>query len=601
MLPKSRFERMLDGAGDCSAGDVIVARGPVRKPSKTAKRTSGRSATRARPSAGADLIFHSGKVYRVDPRRSWAEAVAIKDGKIVRVGSDRAIQKLRGKETRLVDLGGRMMMPGLVDVHNHHTRGGQLDMFELAFPSSLSFDGILARVRASAAKIAQTEWISGGIWSSELVGRLSQPSARGELDAASLGRPVMLRDDSLHNRWVNSKALELMAVTAETPDPVDGEIVRDGDTGEAVGLLVEKASALAERALLQSIENPAGREIASTRRAVEILNSYGVTAYQDANTTLPMLRALKALDRKGQLNAWCVGSLPAFDTLTGTEVYGEALIAKRHQFRSAHVRPDFVKLFMDGVPMTRTAAMLDPYKADARGHVAVCRSYLPIPEVVRWISRAEELGLAVKVHCAGDAAVRDTLDAIEIVRDFRGPGPAHHIAHASFIDPADIPRFKRLNVVADLCPAIWFPCAITVANSAVIDSERANRYWPNRDLHQSGALLAAGSDWPVVGLPDPWFGLEGMVIRRNPKAGYRGALWAEQALDLATVIEIYTSNPAQAMGLGDITGSIEPGKSAELIVLDRNLFECAADDLADTKVLETYFEGRKVHERAPGA
>jgi predicted amidohydrolase YtcJ len=355
-----------------------VARGPARKPSKTAKRTSGRSATRARPSAGADLIFHSGKVYRVDPRRSWAEAVAIKDGKIVRVGSDRAIQKLRGKETRLVDLGGRMMMPGLVDVHNHHTRGGQLDMFELAFPSSLSFDGILARVRASAAKIAQTEWISGGIWSSELVGRLSQPSARAELDAASLGRPVMLRDDSLHNRWVNSKALELMAVTAETPDPVDGEIVRDGDTGEAVGLLVEKASALAERALLQSIENPAGREIASTRRAVEILNSYGVTAYQDANTTLPMLRALKALDRKGQLNAWCVGSLLAFDTLTGTEVYGEALIAKRHQFRSAHVRPDFVKLFMDGVPMTRTAAMLDPYKgrrARARGGLPFLPSY----------------------------------------------------------------------------------------------------------------------------------------------------------------------------------------------------------------------------------
>ena len=121
---------------------------------------------------------------------------------------------------------------------------------------------------------------------------------------------------------------------------------------------------------------------------------------------------------------------------------------------------------------------------------------------------------------------------------------------------------------------------------------------PNRDLHQSGALLAAGSDWPVVGLPDPWFGLEGS---RNPKAGYRGALWAEQALDLATVIEIYSRNPAQAMGLGDITGSIEPGKSADLIVLDRNLFECAADDLADTKVLETYFEGRKVHERAPGA
>ncbi len=571
---------------------------PAKKPSSRS-RTSGGSAKRAKPSAAADLIFHSGRIYQVDRRRSWAEAVAVKDGRIAAVGSGRAVERMRGSDTRLVDLQGRMMMPGLVDVHNHHTRGGQLDMFEVAFPASLSFDGILSLVRARAEKVAPHEWISGGIWSSELIGRVGQTSARAELDAASLGRPVMLRDDSLHNRWVNSKALELMGVTAGTPDPVDGEIVRDGGTGEAVGLLVEKASALAERVLAMSIENPAARDIASTRRAVEILNSYGVTAYQDANTTLPMLRALKALDRKGQLNAWCVGSLPAFDTLTGTEVYGEALIAKRNQYRSAHVRPDFVKLFMDGVPMTRTAAMLAPYRPDAQGRAVVCRSLLPIPEVVRWINRAEELGMAVKVHCAGDAAVRDILDAVEIVRDFRGPGPAHHIAHASFVDPADIPRFKRLNVVADLCPAIWFPCAITVANEAVIESERAGRYWPNHDLHQSGALLAAGSDWPVVGLPDPWFGLEGMVTRRNPKGAYPGALWAEQALDLATVIEIYTRNPARAMGLGDITGSIESGKSADLIVLDRNLFECAADELADTKVLETYFEGRKVHERAP--
>jgi predicted amidohydrolase YtcJ len=577
-----------------SRQEVNVVRSPAKKSIKA--KASARRAPPALASAGADLIFHSGRVYQVDRRRSWAEAVAVKDGKIIGVGSDRTIKKLRGNDTHLIDLEGRMMMPGLIDVHNHHTRGGQLDMFEVAFPTSLSFEDILGLVKARAEKIAPDEWIAGGIWSSELVGRLGEKSARAELDAASLGRPVMLRDDSLHNRWVNSRALELMGVAARTPDPVDGEIVRDG-SGEAVGLLVEKASALAERALLKSIKSPSERDIASTRRAVEILNSYGVTAYQDATTTLPILRALNALDRKGQLNAWAVTSLPAFDTLTGTEIYGEALLAKRKQFRSAHVRPDFVKLFMDGVPMTRTAAMLDPYKADAGGHSVVCHSYLPVPEVVRWIRRAEELGMAVKVHCAGDAAVRDILDAVEIVRDFRGPGPAHHIAHASFIHPDDVPRFKRLNVVADLCPAIWFPCAITVANEAVIESERANRYWPNRDLHEAGALMAAGSDWPVVGLPDPWFGLEGMVTRSNPKGTYPGALWPEQALDLATVIEIYTCNPAKAMGLGDITGSIESGKSADLIVLDRNLFDCAPNDLADTQVLETYFEGRKVYER----
>jgi len=566
-----------------------VARKQARKRPGSEKQSPG--------TIEADLILHSGRIYKVDARRGWAEALAVKDGKIIAVGTNKVVQRFRGNNTKLAELDGRMAMPGLVDVHNHHTRGGQLDLFEVSFPASLSFDQILERVRERAGKMAPGEWLSGGIWSSELVSRLGQLSAKAELDAASQGRAVMLRDDSLHNRWVNSKALELIGITNQTPNPADGEIVRDSGTGEAVGLLVEKASTLAEKVVFRSIKDPAGRDIASTRRAVEILNSYGVTAYQDANTTLPMLKALKALDKKGQLNAWCVASLPVFDTLTGTEVYGEALIARREQYRTAHVRPDFIKLFMDGVPMTRTAAMLEPYKPDQRGNAVVCRSFIPVPEVVRWITRAEELGLAVKIHCAGDAAVRDILDAIEIVRDFRGPGPAHHIAHASYIDQKDISRFKQLNVVADLCPAIWFPCAITVANNEVLPEGRANRYWPNRDLHASGALLAAGSDWPVVGLPDPWFGFEGMVTRRNPKGTYPGALWPEQALDVATVIEIYTRNPATAIGMGEITGSIEPGKSADLIVLDRNLFECDSEDLADTKVLATYFEGQKVHER----
>jgi predicted amidohydrolase YtcJ len=545
----------------------------------------------------ADLIFHGGRIYTVDADRSWSQAVAVKGGKIVAVGSDADVLKWQGDATETHDLAGRMMMPGLVDVHNHHTRGGEMDLYDVTFQAYHSFDEILAFVKARAEKLPAGEWICGGIWSSELIGRLCQMEAKAALDAVSPDNPVMLRDDSMHNRWVNTKALETMGVTADTPDPADGEIIREAGTGRPVGLLFEKASALAERAVARGFNDSASRDIASTRRAVEILNYYGVTAYQDANTTLPMLKAVSALDRDGALNAWCVASLPAFDTLSGTDLYGDALIARRDEFRSPHVRPDFVKLFMDGVPMTRTAAMLAPYAPDAQGHAVLCRSFIAIPELVRWIAKTEKLGLAIKIHCAGDAAVRDTLDAIEIVRDFHGPGPAHHIAHAGFIDPDDIPRFRNLNVVADLCPAIWVPSPIISAIQAVTPGDRGNRYWPNRDLHEAGALMAAGSDWPVVGLPDPWFGLEGMVTRRNPKGGYPGALWPEQALDLATVIEIYTVNPARAMGLGALAGSIEVGKSADLIVLDRNLFECASDDLADTRVLSTYFEGRLVYNR----
>ena len=327
----------------------------------------------------ADLIFRNGRIYTVDARSSWSQAVAVKNGKIVAVGDEAEIMKWQGAATTINDLAGRMMMPGLVDVHNHHTRGGQMDLYEVTFQAYRSFDEILELVKTRAQTLPPGEWICGGIWSSELIGRLRRMEAKAALDAASLGHPVMLRDDSMHNRWVNSRALELMEVTTETPDPADGQIVREQGTGKPVGLLFEKASALAERAVAKGVNDAALRDIASTKRAVEILNSYGVTAYQDANTTLPMLKALSTLDRDGALNAWCVASLPAFDTLSGTDVYGDALIARRDEFRSKHVRPDFVKLFMDGVPMTRTAAMLAPYAPDEQGHAVLCRPFIAIP------------------------------------------------------------------------------------------------------------------------------------------------------------------------------------------------------------------------------
>jgi len=313
---------------------------------------------------------------------------------------------------------------------------------------------------------------------------------------------------------------------------------------------------------------------------------------------LPHLQTLSTLDARGEMTAWCVASMPAHQPLYGADYFGDALIAMREDYRSAHVRPDFVKIFMDGVPTTRTASMIDPYTPDPlygccfRGEALVS-----IPELARWIAKCEKLGLSTKIHCAGDGAVRDTLDAIDVVRSFNGPGRLHHIAHAGFIDPNDIARFKSLDVVADLSPIIWYPSPIIEAIQATIPEKRSSRYWPNRDLLEAGALMAAGSDWPVVSNPDPWLGIEGMVTRRNPKGGFPGALWPEQALDLATVVDIYTTNPARAMGLGDLTGSIETGKSADLIVIDRNLFETPSEDLADTKVLSTYFEGKLVFER----
>lgn len=548
--------------------------------------------------ATAETILHGGRIHTMDPARPRAEAVAIRDGRILAVGSAAEVMARRGPATRLVDLRGAMVLPGLGDGHNHHVRGGQLDLFELTVTPAHSFDEILALVRARAAATPPDGWICGGVWSSELGERLRRQDAKAALDEAGMGRPVMLRDDSLHNRWVNTRALQLAGITAATPDPVDGEIIRVPGSGEPVGLLVEKASALVERAAAAAVADPASRDIAATRRAVEILNGYGVTHYQDANTTLPMLEALRALDRAGALNAWCVASLPAYDTLSGTELFGEPLLDRREEFRTRHLRPDFVKLFMDGVPMTRTAAMLEPYLPDETGRAVLCRSYVAMPELVRWFLRAERRGMGVKLHCAGDAAVRDTLDAIEIVREVNGPGPRHQIAHAGYVHPEDIARFARLDVVADLCPAIWFPSPIIAAIEAVLPAERAGRYWPFRAMREAGVLMAGGSDWPVVGLPNPWFGIEGMVTRQDPRGRHPGALWPEQALDLQAALEVYTIGVARALGLEAEAGSIAAGKSADLAVLDRDLFAGPPTAIGGTRVLATWFEGRVVHEAA---
>ena len=220
-----------------------------------------------------------------------------------------------------------------------------------------------------------------------------------------------------------------------------------------------------------------------------------------------------------------------------------------------------------------------------------------VPELIRWLGKCEKMGLSMKIHCAGDAAVTQALDAIEVMRSFNGQtGLIHQIADAGYITPADVLRFGELGVAADLSPIVWRPTL--EANEAVLGAERAERFWPNRDLLLSGALMCGGSDWPVVPSPDPWSGMEGMITRRDPSGAFGDrTLWPEQALDLASALEIYTINGARAMQLADVTGSIEIGKSADFIVLDRNLFETPADEIADTKVLTTYFEGRPVYER----
>jgi predicted amidohydrolase YtcJ len=281
----------------------------------------------------------------------------------------------------------------------------------------------------------------------------------------------------------------------------------------------------------------------------------------------------------------------------------EAIEKERAAYRSAHVHTDFVKLFLDGVPTpARTAAMLAPYVSDKEHGAKFTGGDLHIdPKLLAAdVAELDKRGFTVKMHAAGDRSVRAGLDAIEHARKVNGAsGLTHELAHAGYVDPADVPRFAALNAAPDFCPVLWHPSSIIDAVVSAVGKERGSRYWPTRSLLDTKALLIAGSDWPAA-VPDqnPWVGVEAFVTRRDPRGETPGELWKEQAITLEEALKIYTLHGARALKLERRTGSIEVGKSADLIVLDRHLFKVPIEDVGDTQVRMTFFEGKLVHEKA---
>lgn len=541
-----------------------------------------------------ETILHHPLICTMDPERPWAQAIAVRDGRIVAVGSlDEARQAL--PQAAVVQLPGEMVTPGLVDVHNHFVWAGRAELYEVFVPPVFSLDQVLESVREAAKSKAPGEWIVGGIWGSALIGQIDC-QARHRLDEAAGGRPVMLRDDSHHNRFVSSAALAAAGIGDDTPDPVNGRIVRDPASGEATGLLLEAACSLVEMAVAQALDAEPRLDVEAAAHAVQRLNALGVTGMQEALTTRAVMRALKTLDDEGRLSAWVMGSLPMTEAPLAPGEMPDELQALRDGFRTRHFLPDAGKIFLDGVPTARTAAMLEPYLPDAvHGCCFRGGTTLTVPQLARVLSDCEQKNIRVKIHCTGDASTRAALDAIDVLRSFNGPGLQHHIAHATFIDPAEIPRFAALDVVADLSPPLWFPSVIIDAIRGTVAQPIVDRIAPIRSLVEAGALVAGGSDWPVVPDPSPWPAMQGMVTRRDPSGRLDGALVPEQAIGVQDALRAYTINAAKATGLADRAGSLAPGKSADLAVLDRRVFDIDPAELGQTRVLQTWFEGRCVH------
>ena len=555
-----------------ASGLVLVACGAFAR--------SDRSAV-----APAELVLRNGAVYTVDAARRWAEAVAVRDGRIVYVGSDAGLGALVGAKTRVVDLRGRMVLPGLLDAHIHPISGG-MEALGCSLNSGKTAAEYVAIVKACAESRPDEPWVLGGGWLMSAFGPGAMPS-RALLDAVVPDRPVLLWSTDGHTGWVNSKALAVAGITRDTPDPPDGRIDRDPQTGEPIGSLQEGAANLVDK-----FAPPASAEqrMQGLRYAVQMLNAYGITGMQDASAGLPDLETYAALDRQGGLTLRAVVA-QWWDRDEGLEQVA-AMEQRRHQFTRGHVRATSVKILQDGVMENYTAALLEPYlvQGSPRG--------IPMvePEALKRIVTAlDARGFQTHFHAIGDAATRQCLDAVQAARAANGPsGLRHHISHLQLIDTADIPRFRDLGVVANFQP-LWAYADpyITELTLPFLGEERTGRMYAIGAVHASGAMIAFGSDWSVSSA-NPFEQIEVAVRRVDPAQAEGAAFVPEQRLPLPEAIAAFTINAAYVNGAERESGSIETGKSADLVVLDQNLFAVDPRAISDTRVLLTLFEGRPV-------
>lgn len=542
----------------------------------------------------ADFAYTNGRIYTVAEGAPWAEAVAIKDGRFVAVGSDEEIAKWIGADTAVQDLGGKFAMPGVIDQHTHPYIAGDEALYQCQIPFTASLDELLEILAGCTASAEDGDWIVASAWGSHLLDIFSTEEALPRIDAATAGHPMIMRDDTGHNAFANSRALELAGVTADTEDPPSGDFVTDPKSGRLTGLLLEKAARVGMVAVpARSLEEDA----AAIRHSVEILSGFGVTTFMEAAAAPRISQAYKFLDEQGGLTARAGVAMNEGVISVYTEETIEEIVARRDEFSSENVLTNYVKFFLDGVPTSWTSAFIEPYlPTEAYGADFHGEMHHSLEELSQLVTLFDGMGLSIKIHAAADASVRRALDAYEAARAANGgKGKVHQIAHAGYIHPDDIGRFNDLNVAVDACPILWFPSPIIAAIENTVGKERAHRYWPFRALGDDGALIAYGSDWPAATpVPNPWLGVEAMVTRRDPLGQTPGELWPEQAISIEKALQIFTMGGARAMNIDGETGSIEPGKSADMIVLDRSPFEIPAEDISNIVVLETIYKGQSV-------
>lgn len=552
-----------------------------------------RPAAEARPDAAAsiaDVVLTGGAVATMDATRRVAEAIAVRDGRIAFVGLARDARRWVGRRTRVVDLRGRMVLPGFQDAHTHPTHGG-LAMVRCDLHDLVGADIVLEVIRNYADANPDEAWIRGSGW--YMADFPNGTPSKELLDAIVPDRPVLLTNRDGHGAWVNTRALELAGIDRHTPDPEDGRIERSAD-GEPQGTLHEGAMELVEQIAPDAEPDDLVRGLV---KAQAYLHSLGITAWQDAWVTDPDDDAYTTLAGREELTAR-VQAAWWWDRKIGLEQLDE-ILAWRDRDPVGRYRRTSVKLMLDGVLENFTGALLEPYlDADGRPTTNAGIDFIDRDVLHEAVARIDAAGLQPHFHAIGDRAVRNALDAVEAARRANGwTDTRPHVAHIQVIHPDDLPRFRQVGLVANAQP-FWasHEPQMDVLTVPFLGAERAAWQYPFGSLRRAGAMLCMGSDWAVT-TPDPLEEIEVAVERvmglfRDDVEPFL----PDERLALDDALAAFTVGSAYVNHLDDETGTLEVGKLADLAVLDRDLFASDAGPIGDARVVATFVEGQAVFE-----
>ncbi len=538
----------------------------------------------------ADLVLRNGRIYTVDFDTPWAEAVAIKNGKFIAVGSNAEIEKLTADYTHVHDLNGAFAMPGLHDMHTHPdlALGPKYSEYLDVGIDTPTPDEVREAILAYASANPGDDWIFGKHFVHFAFRKAGLEPGRDWLDSFIPDRPVAIMDRMWGSCMANSKALELAGVSTDSIDPNNGYIVRDPLSGKPNGILVDGAYAL----IMAAMPPPPLKALTRAyREGARFQSSRGVVATKYVHVCEQRLEALRTIDRSGDLPLRVEAAISWQDDIFPVKRRWELLAGERHFYRSRRLNANAVKFHFDGTAEPRTSYLISPWPNEATWQGSLNMTPEHIYDMVAEMDRKR---IRVIAHCTGDGASDIFLDAVAECRRRNGHGGMRHqCAHSTLLDEANLKRFAELDVIAEFSPVGWFPSEFTLGARSSF-GERLQEAYNVRGVLDEGGVAVMGTDWPVSSI-DPWFGFEALTTRENPRGEMEGKLGKPVTPEEA--IRMVTINGAYAMGCEDTTGSISVGKSADIIVLDRNLLEIdPKGNWHKSKVNLTVMDGEVMHD-----